>query len=309
MSTGEETGSALQPVNTKDASEDLEDTTIKPANDGVDIYKPSDWNNVEGATCTGTYCFSDYPVFLQYKSTLAHQMVEMRNWNSQRDVKGKPKHDADCPITAPERLLSSGEITGDCLGLRLTLKPTAEQLPESEKGVLEAEEFGPDDPEFPMLRFEGQAFTYSPEDDPRQLDFWQRQTLNFAQGDDAVNGMSVSAMMTTRTPTQRYMPAIAGIQWRIVPAYERGDGWSLSGIQAGPPGTRAPVYDLWSDVSSVIGTHLGPFAYFSVDSRPWTEFEAKVDEIITRFEVDRSWALQYQRDDDWRQQQRRQRAE
>lgn len=270
------------------------------SSDAADVEKaknPFDWAGVESATWMGTYFFLDYPTFLSLNSALARRAVMEDDDTSTAKAK---------VLRELESYGEEHEAVGDCLGLCLNLRPTQEQSPEFEEGWLDAETYGPEDPEFPTLRFAGTTLTYlsmppeaegsafhgagiSPAPPPRPQQ--RGRAHGFVRpvySDDPEQQRA-----RYHAPTKQYLPAIAGVQWRIVHAYEGRDRWNLSGVQAGPPGTRAPIYGLWSDVDASIdpSSPQGPFAYFNVDDRPWKQFHALADQMFDEQTAKRNAAL------------------
>lgn len=69
-------------------------------------------------------------------------------------------------------------------------------------------------------------------------------------------------------------------QWTALTVFDvPASRWSLSGIQPGPPGSKAPIYGIWgSSQRSDDLSPCGPFTYFLVDERPWKE----VDELLAQ---------------------------
>ncbi|CAO1637758.1 unnamed protein product [Parajaminaea phylloscopi] len=276
-----------------------------------------DWANVEGATWAGTYAFLDYPLLLRYNSALAHRICQDRLPPTSEARGGHSSalyESAASSSSDPSDLVQELEVLGDTLSLRLTLKDTHRQTARDEEGEKEAEAFGPSDPEFPTLRFEGQTVVHV------NVREWiearrQQQRAMDAQG-GAPQGQATHPPPSYRRlfpptvprgrahgfvrpiysddpslqrerfhePTKTYLPAIAGIYWRIVHNSEGADRWSLSGVQAGPPGTRAPIYGTWTDATHQMGSPLGPFAYYQIDARPWKEFSDKAEaELLSMF--------------------------
>lgn len=234
-----------------DTNMDHGDSTTQPAKDQGTSSKVHDWANVESATWAGTYFFCDYPIFLCFNAERAR--------SSRFDRKSSS--------------LLPDEAVGDCLQVQLELRPPEEQLPELEEGVEEAATYGEDDPEFPTLRFSGVTRTYfSFEQDPTPRGRAHGFVRPVYAEPDPSQGED-SHLTRWHAPSGKWLPAIAGVHWSITHAYEGQDRWRLCGVQAGPPGTRAPIYGTWSDVDNEEGSPVGPFVYFNVDSRPWREVE------------------------------------
>ncbi|CAO1614238.1 unnamed protein product [Sympodiomycopsis kandeliae] len=251
-------------------------STTLPAcdsNDGSDSTKKRDWANIEGATWAGTYFFCDYPVFLEYNARLAGAPTQKHGMC----------HQAEVDINL---LVEEGEAFGDCLSLRMELlnaeEETEAKAKEDERG--DGSEFmGEEDPEFPILRFKGRSYTINPDSDPRPRgNCWGSVRPVYANPEESASRPYLRRVDPT---SGRELPEIVALQWRIVHAYEGADRWSLTGIQAGPPGTRAPIYGIWSDITEERGSPVGPFVYMNVDSRPWKEVENLLSE--SRAERDR----------------------
>lgn len=225
-----------------------------------------DWANVEHATWAGTYFFCDYPVFLKYNAQLAQSVDEGRG---RRDGNSLSLH---------------REAIGDCLALRLELltpEEGAEAKAKQEERGDTTDLMGEDDPEFPTIRFKGRTFTYTREG-PDPLP--RGSTHGFVRPIHATPAEQAHRPYLSRyhAPTDQHLPEITALHWKIVHAYEGEDRWSLTGIQVGPPGTRAPIYGMWSDVEDGRGAPVGPFVYSNVDSRPWKE----VLELMAKYRVE-----------------------
>lgn len=139
-------------------------------------------------------------------------------------------------------LIRNFEAVGDCLQLRLELLPHSDEDQDTDGG---------EHPLYPTLRFRGRTHTFT-----------STGSLN-PRGD--VHGRVRPVMENGR---------IAGIHWSIVHAYDGEDRWQLEGVQPGPPGTRAPIYGIWTDCTHEHNSPNGPWVYWRMDDRPWKEIDA-----------------------------------
>lgn len=249
LSRGEEQGSSTGAKNSgvqthDDDSGIVLEAPLQPQPQSTGSEKPFDWARAETSTWVGTYFFSDYPMFLRYNASLAQDPTALQNGVS---------------------LMRHEEAVGDCLQLRLELNPMERQSAQFEEGEEEALSNGPEDPEFPTLRFTGHTLTHHEEEPPQM----RGRAHGYVRPVYATDG----ALTRFHAPTGQWLPEVAGVHWRITHAYDGQDRWSLSGAQAGPPGTRAPIYGIWSDVEDEEASPVGPFCYMNVDSRPWREVE------------------------------------
>lgn len=214
----------------------------------ADMSTHRDWAKVESSVWVGTYFFCDYPIFLKYNTQLATSPPY-----------GHFRGDGDV-------LMHHREAIGDCLALRLELLTPEE---EAEHKKLEGatgnsiDVMGEDDPQFPTLRFKGATYTYTSETAepvPRG------RTHGFVRPVYASEEESAHRpYLKRRDPTTgRCLPEVVALHWNIVHAYDGQDRWSLTGVQPGSPGTRAPIYGAWSDVEDARGSPVGPFVYFTV---------------------------------------------
>lgn len=243
-------------------AKEQESSTAEKTDTNADDSIPQDWANIESATWLGTYFYLDFPIFLQYNSKLARQGTPQSEDGSWHRLP-----------TGDTRFLDGNEATGDCLQLRLKLEPRRRSgdltRDWNDFDLKEAKHLGADDPQYPTLRFSGQTFTSA--ENELSAPEARASTHGFAR--PIYSDEPDRQKARYYAAEDKWLPEIVGVQWCITHAYEGLDRWALSGCQPGPPGTRAPIYGTWSDVTRDEASPVGPFVYFNVDSRPWQSLE------------------------------------
>lgn len=166
------------------------------------------------------------------------------------------------------------EAVGDCLQLRMELLPIAEQRPTTSRDEALHELEGPTSAKYPPLRFRGTTVTYLEEGPPTMRGQVHGMVSPvFAPQDEDYYNAKKGPDSGDRER------AIVGLHWQLTHAYEGEDRWSLSGIQPGPPGSRAPIYGIWgsSDRTDNLSP-CGPFTYMKVSDMPWKQVDRLLQE-------------------------------
>lgn len=224
--------------------------------------KPHDWARCE-SFWAGTYAFLDYSHFVDFNVRLARRRREAIT-RAEAAVNGKGKQagngNTHTQSTPKPSLVGQEEAVGDCLQLRLEL------LPKSQRPAYNTDEEGQeDDEDYPTLFFRGTTVTY-----------WGNEALVprggvhgkvrpvYAREEDVDEILSKG---------RRGKKKVEGLHWSLTHVYEGEDRWQLEGIQPGPPGTRAPIFGIWTDALHEEESPNGPFVYWMMDERPWKEIE------------------------------------
>lgn len=221
--------------------------------------KPHDWARCE-AFWAGTYAFLDYSHFMDFNMRMARRRSEaLARSQAAADSKGKQMGSHQHSTPKPS-LVGQPEAVGDCLQLRIEI------LPKSQQPAYNAEEEGQeDDPDYPTLYFRGTTVTYWGNDAPIPRGGVHGKVRPvYARSEDVDDLLSKGP---------RGKKKIEGLHWSIVHRYEHEDRWQLEGIQPGPPGTRAPIFGIWSDATHDSESPNGPFVYWMMDERPWKEID------------------------------------
>lgn len=239
------------------------------ATSNADDDKPHDWARCE-SFWAGTYAFLDYSHFVEFNVRMARrrrdQLAAASNAAGTDGKASSPSNAAGAPngsngqraaSTRVPNLVGQEEAVGDCLQLRLEL------LPKSEQPAYRLDEEGQeDDLEYPTLYFRGTTVTYWGNDAPMPRGGVHGKVRPvYARDEDA------DATVT------RGKRKIEGLHWSLTHVYDGEDRWQLEGIQPGPPGTRAPMFGVWSDAAHEAESPNGPFVYWMMDERPWKEIE------------------------------------
>ncbi|KAN0061343.1 hypothetical protein ACQY0O_006190 [Thecaphora frezii] len=244
--------------------------------------KPRDWAHVEGFW-GGTYAFLDYSIFISSNAGFAQHKAARQKWASalagrtsdqstgERALPQLPclagLSDAKCRCELCcflPSLRNAEEAIGDLLELHLELLPLSEQ-PTAER----TEDGEDEDPDYPTLHFRGTTVVSHP---------------NFAtRPRGSCNGsvrpiFSPPAGPAELQGTKRKRRQIEGIHWSFVHGYDGEDRWQSEAVQPGPPGTRAPMYAIWSDANHERNSPNGPAVYWRMDERPWKQVDALVAE-------------------------------
>ncbi|UZJ56276.1 hypothetical protein CBS101457_005596 [Exobasidium rhododendri] len=244
--------------------EDGDAKTEEPADDSKE--KPFDYAAVE-STWIGTYAFLDWSKWATFNARDPITRGLPESSNSSDPTRPLPLGN---PGIMPS-LKNEREAVGDCLQLRLELLPIAEQVAANKREEVIEELEGPKSAKYPPLRFKGHTLTYD-----------EGPPLPRGQVHGVVRPIFATAneeyYSRDDTPTDEER-AIVGLHWDLVHRYDGEDRWSLSGIQPGPPGTKAPIYGVWgSSQRSDELSPCGPFTYFLVDERPWKEVDTLLAE-------------------------------
>lgn len=259
--------------------------------------KPFDWAHVE-STWIGTYAFLDWTKWASFNA---------RDPISRGLPDPRLHHHAEAPEVGPfpyghcqgsPSLEGEREALGDCLQLRLELLPMEDQKPFKEADRFDTFFEGYDDEitneidgehnekavdstcqehrglhEYPILRFRGHTRTYIEEGEPIPRGECYGSVRPIYETDDD------DPELTRRRPCrkkdlQNKDRAIVALHWEITHRYDGEDAWSLSGVQAGPPGTQSPIYGIWGSAQRRDNmSPCGPFAYYRADDRKWKDFD------------------------------------
>ncbi|EST04644.1 F-box domain protein [Kalmanozyma brasiliensis GHG001] len=227
-----------------------------------DDEKPHDWARCE-SFWAGTYAFLDYSHFVDFNVRMARRRRQaITNSQAQKDSsngKGSSHNGHNNEVPKPN-LVGQEEAVGDCLQLRLELLPKSQQ-PEYNKN----EEGQDDDDDYPTLFFRGTTVTYWGNEAPMPRGGVHGKVRPvYAREEDIDEVMSKGP---------RGKKKIEGLHWSLTHVYEGEDRWQLEGIQPGPPGTRAPIFGIWTDALHEEESPNGPFVYWMMDDRPWKEIE------------------------------------
>lgn len=229
--------------------------------------KPHDWARCE-SFWAGTYAFLDYSHFVDFNVRMARRRREAlaraesaAQGNGNQAGKGKVNgNNAYLGNTPKPSLLGQEEAVGDCLQLRLEL------LPRSQQPAHNANEEGQeDDADYPTLYFRGTTVTYWGNEAPMPRGGVHGKVRPVYARDEDVDDI------LSKGPRGKKM--IEGLHWSLTHVYEGEDRWQLEGIQPGPPGTRAPIFGIWTDAVHEEESPNGPFVYWMMDERPWQEIE------------------------------------
>jgi F-box-like len=273
----------------------LDERTIPDHSDKK--QKPYDWAHVE-STWIGTYAFLDWTKWASFnaRDPISRGLPDPRlNHHTEAPEIGPFPygHNQGSPSLEGER-----EALGDCLQLRLELLPIEEQRPFNEREQFDTRFEGYDDMlttddgeetsfndnltscqefkgrnHYPLLRFRGHTRTYIDEGEPipRGECYGSVRPIYETEDDDPT--------LTKKRPNRRKdltegNRAIVALHWEITHRYDGEDAWSLSGVQAGPPGTQAPIYGIWGSAQRQDNmSPCGPFAYYRVDDRRWKDLD------------------------------------
>lgn len=266
-----------------------------PADHSIKPQKPYDWAHVE-STWIGTYAFLDWTKWASFnaRDPISRGLPDPRLNHHQEAPEFGPfpyGHNQGSPSLEGER-----EALGDCLQLRLELLPMEEQKPVNENDRYDSFFEGYDDkltnaqtgeknPEegistcqafqspdhYPILRFRGHTRTYIDEGEPipRGECYGSVRPIYDTEDDDLAKNRPLRAQDLSRKDR-----AIVALHWEITHRYDGEDAWSLSGVQAGPPGTQSPIYGIWGSAQRRDNmSPCGPFAYYRVDDRKWKELD------------------------------------
>ncbi|PWN34558.1 uncharacterized protein FA14DRAFT_31712 [Meira miltonrushii] len=270
--------------------------TRDPANHSTKPQKPYDWAHVE-STWIGTYAFLDWTKWASFnaRDPISRGLPDPRLSHHQGAPEFGPfpyGHTQGSPSLEGER-----EALGDCLQLRLELLPMEEQryfnendrydsffegyddqLTDEQTGEKKSEE-GPStcqafqSPDhYPILRFRGHTRTYIDEGEPipRGECYGSVRPIYDTEDDDPELSKKRPQDVCNRNR------AIVALHWEITHRYDGEDAWSLSGVQAGPPGTQSPIYGIWGSAQRRDNmSPCGPFAYYRVDDRKWKDLDAQ----------------------------------
>lgn len=224
--------------------------------------KPHDWARCE-SFWAGTYAFLDYSHFVDFNVRMARRRREAIA-RAEAAVNGNGKQasngDSYAQSTPKPNLVGQEEAVGDCLQLRLEL------LPKSQQPVYNTDEEGQeDDEDYPTLFFRGTTVTYWGNEAPMPRGGVHGKVRPvYAREEDVDEILSKGP---------RGKKKIEGLHWSLTHVYEGEDRWQLEGIQPGPPGTRAPIFGIWTDALHEEESPNGPFVYWMMDERPWKEIE------------------------------------
>lgn len=238
------------------------------ATSNADDDKPHDWARCE-SFWAGTYAFLDYSHFVEFNVRMARRRRDqLAAASNAAGTDGKASSSSNAPggngsngqrppSTRVPNLVGQEEAVGDCLQLRLEL------LSKSEQPAYRLDEEGQeDDLEYPTLYFRGTTVTYWGNDAPMPRGGVHGKVRPVYARDEDVD------------PTvSRGKRKIEGLHWSLTHVYDGEDRWQLEGIQPGPPGTRAPMFGVWSDAAHEAESPNGPFVYWMMDERPWKEIE------------------------------------
>ncbi|KAJ1023221.1 hypothetical protein NDA16_003374 [Ustilago loliicola] len=226
--------------------------------------KPHDWARCE-SFWAGTYAFLDYSHFVDFNVRMARRRREAiaraeTVANGHGNGRQTGKGNAYPQSTPKPSLVGQEEAVGDCLQLRLEL------LPKSQQPAYNADEEGQeDDEDYPTLFFRGTTVTYWGNEAPMPRSGVHGKVRPvYAREEDVDEILSKGP---------RGKKKIEGIHWSLTHVYEGEDRWQLEGIQPGPPGTRAPIFGIWTDALHEEESPNGPFVYWRMDERPWKEIE------------------------------------
>ncbi|EPQ31458.1 uncharacterized protein PFL1_00793 [Pseudozyma flocculosa PF-1] len=247
-------------------------------------FKPYDWARVEGFWA-GSYAFLDYSVFIASNAGFAQHRAALMNW---ANAKGQPesngtkaprngraaeaapvpclagvsdsKHRCELCLVLPT-LQSTEEAFGDLLQIRMGLLPLpgqtlgtgGEQRPSDEPAEEQC------DGRYPPLRFRGMTCVTGSDQTRATIHGTVRPIYGPRRGAPRAGGSGDGSRR------------IEGIHWSFVHGYEGEDRWQSEAIQPGPPGTRAPMYAIWTDAGHERNSPNGPAAYWRMDERPWKE--------------------------------------
>lgn len=269
-----------------------------PADTPNNKQKPFDWAHVE-STWIGTYAFLDWTKWASFnaRDPISRGLPDPRlhHHSEAPDVGPFPYgHNQGSPSLEGER-----EALGDCLQLRLELLPMDEQKPFNETDRYDTFFEGYDaqlthtfdgrslDSEgkystcqlfqrrndYPILRFRGHTRTYIDEGEPipRGECYGSVRPIYETDDDDPDLAKKKADRVKDLDNANR---SIVALHWEITHRYDGEDAWSLSGVQAGPPGTQAPIYGIWGSAQRRDNmSPCGPFAYYRVDDRRWKDLD------------------------------------
>ncbi|CDR99701.1 hypothetical protein [Sporisorium scitamineum] len=224
--------------------------------------KPHDWARCE-SFWGGSYSFLDFTHFVDFNVRLARQRRQaLADAKAQStSTNGKAPTQNTLTVQGPRpNLVGQEEAVGDCLQLRLELLPKSQQL------AYDADEEGQeDDPDYPTLFFRGTTVTYWGNEAPMPRGGVHGKVRPvYAREEDVDEIMSKGP---------RGKKKIEGLHWSLTHVHDGEDRWQLEGIQPGPPGTRAPIFGIWTDALHEEESPNGPFVYWMMDERPWREIE------------------------------------
>ncbi|TKY89714.1 hypothetical protein EX895_001499 [Sporisorium graminicola] len=255
-------------LSANEASSDEQQTESPPRANGVtngaqDDEKPHDWARCE-SFWGGSYSFLDFSHFVDFNVRLARQRRQALSNAGARSngANGKAPAQQDTSTVQSPRpnLIGQEEAVGDCLQLRLEL------LPKSQQPAYNSDEEGQeDDDEYPTLFFRGTTVTYWGNEAPMPRGGVHGKVRPvYAREEDVDEIMSKGP---------RGKKKIEGLHWSLTHVHDGEDRWQLEGIQPGPPGTRAPIFGIWSDALHEEESPNGPFVYWMMDERPWRDIE------------------------------------
>ncbi|SJX64324.1 uncharacterized protein SRS1_14972 [Sporisorium reilianum f. sp. reilianum] len=227
-----------------------------------DDEKPHDWARCE-SFWGGSYSFLDFTHFVDFNVRLARQRRQaLADAEAHSNAaNGKAPAQNIFTVQGPRpNLVGQEEAVGDCLQLRLEL------LPKSQQPAYNADDEGQDDDaDYPTLFFRGTTVTYWGNEAPMPRGGVHGKVRPvYAREEDVDDILS-------RGP--RGKKKIEGLHWSLTHVHDGEDRWQLEGIQPGPPGTRAPIFGIWTDALHEEESPNGPFVYWMMDERPWREIE------------------------------------
>nr|CDI54793.1 conserved hypothetical protein [Melanopsichium pennsylvanicum 4] len=225
--------------------------------------KPYDWARCE-SFWAGTYAFLDYSHFVDFNVRLARRrreaLARAKNYGDSKKASGSRNETETVQSTPKPSLVGQEEAVGDCLQLRLEL------LPKSQQPAYKIDDEGQeDDEDYPTLFFNGTTVTYWGNEAPMPRGGVHGKVRPVYAREDDIDEM------LTKGP--RGKKKVEGLHWSLTHVYEGEDRWQLEGIQPGPPGTKAPIFGIWTDALHEAESPNGPFVYWMMDDRPWKEIE------------------------------------
>ncbi|PWN39161.1 hypothetical protein IE81DRAFT_326810 [Ceraceosorus guamensis] len=214
-----------------------------------------DWAHIEGVWI-GTYAFLDFSDWLAYNGLVAAQRGHTAGPHDHQQYSNPPK------------LTHVHEAVGDFLELRLRLLSAAEKSTRADLVDVSSEH---QDPDYPPLHFEGATYHYTLEEEDGDVS-------GGATRRGRVHGVARPVFATSGDESIGQRRAIAAIHMTFTHSYDGEERWKLEGVQAGPPGSRAAVYGIWTDANrGAIQEVLrptdpcGPWTYWRVDERKWKD--------------------------------------
>ncbi len=228
--------------------------------------RPYDWANIEGIW-VGTYCFIDYRRFIPYAGQLARWRRLPKDLTTRsiamRALQNRP------------RLAHATEVAGDLLQLRMKVLRDGEAMPhiswDSNGLAAEIDRIDPamkNDEQYPLLKFSGTSLTYDDGDTPNTR--------------GTIYGFAHPIFSKKLGPGGARI--VEGTRWRMRFLYDGEDRWEVNYVQAGAPGSRAPLLGVWSSPMDGLIAQLspvGPTGYVLADSdMSWEEAEELLTEQL-----------------------------